>query len=419
MTATAAPSPGKTEPLSLRRSLGLVHVVLYGLGVTIGAGIYVLVAASAARAGLHAPIAFVVTAILVGFTGASLAELGIRMPVAAGEAAYVRAGFGSDRMAKLVGLLVIAVALVSAATISVGAAGYIGVFLPWPDMLLITGVVLAMGWIAGWGVKDSVTFAGVMTMVEVGGLLTIVAAGLLFEPKVVTDLPAMLPVTLAPDVWTGLASASLLAVFAFIGFEGIVNMAEEMENPSALMPRAIFWTLAITTVLYVLVIWVALCALGVDRLAQSKAPLADVFAILTGLSPRTMSAVAIVATLNGIVLNIIMATRVAYGLARDGNLPPLFARLSPKTQTPVVSTVIGTGVVLVFALLLPIATLADLSSRIILVIFALVNLALYLIKRREAEAPAGHFSVPIWVPLAGFGSCVVFLVADAVTVVRT
>ncbi len=332
MTTTASNGralPGPEAPLSLRRSLGLTHVVLYGLGVTIGAGIYVLIAAAAARAGMHAPVAFVITAVLIGLTGLSLAELGVRMPVAAGEAAYARAAFGSDRLAAGVGFLVIAMSLISASTISVGAAGYIGVFLDLPERIIIAGVVLTMGAIAARGIVESVTFAGIMTVIELGGLAIIIVSGFLYEPDIVRRAPEILPLTADPAVWAGIMTASMLAVFAFIGFEGIVNIAEEIKDPSRTLPRAIILTLVITTVLYVLVMWVALAALGVDTLAASKAPLALVFEHLTGASPRTMSAIAIVATLNGIVVNMIMASRVMYGLARQGSLPSIFARTQP------------------------------------------------------------------------------------------
>ena len=415
--ATAgAPSPlSSTAPVSLRRSLTVWHAVLYGLGVTIGAGIYVLVAETAGRAGMHAPIAFVVTAVLVGLTGASLAELGSRYPVAAGEAEYVRRGFRSRRMGTVIGLLVIAMTIVSSATISVGAAGYIRVFLAsWPEALVIVGVVISMGVVASCGVLQSVTLAGVMTLVEIGGLLMIVCAGIWLEPDVVTRLPEMVPVTPSVPVWTGIATASMLAVFAFVGFEGIVNIAEEMKEPERDLPRAIFITLAITTALYVLVTCVALVALGPAQLAAAKAPLAAVFERLTGLSPRTMSAIAIVATLNGIVVNLIMASRVMYGLARSGTLPAVLGRLNRATATPVLATTVAVIGVLVLAIAFPIGQLADLSARITLVVFGLVNVALVLVKRREAAPPCGIFATPMWIPAAGAVSCAVFLVADLV-----
>ena len=408
MSVSGAEDRGPT----LRRSLNLGHAVLYGLGVTVGAGIYVLVADTAGRAGIHAPLAFLVTAVLVGLTGASLAELGSRYPVAAGEAEYVRRGFRSDRMASVVGLLVIAMAIVSAAAISVGAAGYVRVFIPVPELLVIASVVIAMGAIATRGIVESVTFAGVMTLIEIGGLLTIAAAGFFTEPQVIARIPEMLPASFDASIWAGIMTASMLAVFAFVGFEGIVNIAEEMENPARTLPRAIFLTLAITTSLYVLVMWVTLVSLGPQTLATAKAPLAQVFERLTGGSPRVMSAIAVVATLNGIVVNLIMASRVMYGLGRSGALPAALSRISPSTATPVLATTVATAIALILALAMPIGQLADLSARITLVVFGLVNVALVLIKRSSTVSPDGLFKTPIWVPIAGTLSCVVFLVAD-------
>jgi amino acid transporter len=406
----AAPLPAAA--IGLRRSLTLTHAVLYGLGVTVGAGIYVLIAAAAGRAGMHAPISFVITAVLIALTGASLSELGSRMPVAAGEAAFARAAFRSERIATFIGVLVIAMALISASTISVGAAGYIRVFVDLPDKLVITGVIVIMAAVAARGIVESVTFAGLMTVIEIGGLVAIVAAGFWLEPAVITRAPEMLPSTVDAAALSGIFTASLLAVFAFIGFEGIVNIAEEMKEPERTLPRAIFLTLAITTGLYVLVMWVSLAALGPEALAASKAPLALVFEHLTGGSPRTLSAIAIVATLNGIVINIIMASRVMYGLSRHGSLPPALGRVNAVTQTPLIATGLSAAIVLAFALILPIAELADLSARITLVMFGLINLALLVIKLREDEPPAGIFRCPKWVPLLGFLSCVLFVAAD-------
>lgn len=407
------------SPIGLRRSLTLIHVVLYGLGVTIGAGIYVLIAAEAARASMHAPIAFIVTGLLMGLTGASLAELGVRMPVAAGEAAYARVAFRSRRIAAAVGFLAISMSLVSAATISAGAAGYIGVFIDLPARIIIAAVVLAMGAIAARGIVESVAFAGLMTLIEIGGLLIIIGAGFLFEPDIIVRSPEILPFTLDATVWTGIFTASLLAVFAFIGFEGIVNIAEEIKDPGRTLPRGIFLTLAITTVLYVLVMWVALVAVGPSTLAASSAPLALVFERLTGASPRTMSAIAIVATLNGIVVNMIMASRILYGLSRQGALPLAFGHVNRTTQTPLVATAVAVMIVLCFSLWLPIAQLADLSARISLVLFAIVNLALFRIKLRDDPSTKPIFCCPRWVPLAGFLGCILFIAADFIVLMTT
>ena len=142
-----------TQP-AMARSLSLLHATLYGLGVTIGAGIYVLIGAVAARSGMHAPLAFVVAALLMALSAASFAELAARLPVAAGEAAYAREAFHSDKLATAIGLLVVAIAIVSAAAISVGSVGYLAVFIALPSHILIAIVVLAMGAISAWGSKS-------------------------------------------------------------------------------------------------------------------------------------------------------------------------------------------------------------------------------------------------------------------------
>ena len=205
---------------SLSRSISLTQATLYGLGVTIGAGIYVLVGTTVARAGAQTPIAFALAAILMGLTAASFAELAARFPVAAGEAAYVRSAFGSNALATAVGLLVVAIAIVSAAAISVGRAGYVGVFVALPQPVLIALIVLSMGGIATLGVKESIGFAAAMTVVEIGGLIVVVFAGLLFEPRVFTALPEVLPREPNLAILAGLMYATLIAVFAFVGFEG-------------------------------------------------------------------------------------------------------------------------------------------------------------------------------------------------------
>ncbi|NJO32326.1 MAG: amino acid permease [Rhodospirillales bacterium] len=403
---------------SLTRSLSLAHATLYGLGVTIGAGIYVLIGAAAARAGMHAPLAFVVAAALMALSAASFAELACRYPVAAGEAAYARVAFGSRKIATAVGLLVVAIALVSAAAISIGSAGYLSVFFPLPAPILVAAVVIAMGAIAAWGIKQSVSFAGIMTLIEIGGLLLLILIGVASDGPVVARLPEMIP-SPNPALLAGLVGTVLLAVFAFIGFEGLANIAEEVRQPKLTLPRAIFLTLAISTLLYVCVVWVALITVGPSELAQSQAPLALVFERLTGASPRTMSAIAVIATLNGIIVQIIMASRVLYGLAHQGDLPAPFGSVSSRTHTPLPATVFATLVVLMLALALPLHSLAEVTSRLTLVVFTMVNLSLIVIKKREMSLVTEGYEAPAWAPWAGAGACLLLLALDAWFLVRS
>lgn len=215
--------------------------------------------------------------------------------------------------------------------------------------------------------------------------------------------------------WSGVAGTALIAVFAFIGFEHLVNVAEEMKEPSRTLPRALFLTLGLTAVVYALVVWIAVTAVPPGELASSSAPLALVFGRLTALPLALMSAVAVVATLNGIIVHMIMIGRVIYGLAAQGNLPKILTRVNPVTHTPLPATAIGVASILLLALAVPLAGLADLTARLTLIIFAVVNVALIRIKGRKDSPPPGAFVCPRWVPVARFVSSVMLLVADLIT----
>ena len=254
-----------------------------------------------------------------------------------------------------------------------------------------------------------------MTVIEIGGLLLLVFAGFTSDAGIVTRLPEMVPTTANPMALTGLISTTLLAVFAFIGFEGLANVAEEVREPQRTLPRAIFLTLAISTVLYVAVVWIALVTVGPSDLAQSSAPLTLTFERLTGASPATMSLIAIVATLNGIIVQIIMASRVLYGLSRQGGLPAVFGRVSAATRTPLIATAFTTVCVLVLALALPLHQLADVTARLTLVVFTLVNLSLVRLKAREPTTASRVFVAPSWVPWAGAAACIGLLALDLAT----
>lgn len=388
------------------------HALLYGLGITIGAGIYVLIGPVARIAGMAAPAAFVFAAALISLSAFAFAELATRMPVAAGEAAYVSEGFRSRAAGIVVGILVIAIAITTSATITRGSAEYIAVFLGWPEPVIVTAVILAMGTIAAWGIVESITFAAVMTVIEVGGLLLIAVLGFVMMPEAVARLPEAVPNLAGTTAWLAMMNAGLLAVFAFIGFEGIVNVAEELKDPRRNLPRAILATLVITTFVYVAVVWVALVTLGPDRLGAAEAPLAAVFAALTGWPPTAMAAIAIVATLNGIIASIILSARVAYGLARRGDIPEVLGRVNQVTRTPILATALTTALVLILALAVPLTGLAEWSSRLTLVMFAAVNGALAAIKARETRPPSGIFCTPHWVPAAGLAATLAFLIGD-------
>lgn len=410
--SSSSARPSRADQPGLKRALSLPLVVLYGLGVTIGAGIYVLIGATAGQAGIYAPLSFCLAAVVMAPTAASFAELSTRMPVSAGEAAYVRKGFNSRALARIVGLMVVTAGVVSAAAVAIGAAGYISVFIDAPALLIIAAVILAMGLIAAWGIVESVTFAGILTLIEIGGLLLIIAAGLGKDPTIILKMDAIVPSTFQTGPWNGIFAAGLVAFFAFIGFEDLVNIAEEAKTPLKTLPRAIFLTLAITTLLYVAVASVAVLSVPLEGLSESVAPLGYVYEQLTGNPPVIISAIAILATLNGIIVQMIMASRVLYGLAVQGDLPSFLSRVNRVTRTPLAATALVISVVLVLALAFPIEGLAEMTSRVTLSIFVLVNLALLRIKMSGEAAPHGIFCVPAWVPVTGFLASILFLLHD-------
>ncbi|MSU91482.1 amino acid permease [Rhodobacteraceae bacterium 2CG4] len=390
---------------TLRRAISLPLLVLYGLGVTIGAGIYVLIGVAVEQAGMFAPSAFLLAAVVMAFSACSFAELSGRLPQAAGEAVYVEAAFGLRWLTLATGFCIVLSAIVAAAAITLGGTGYILTLIALPQPVVVAAVIVLMGTVAAWGVLESVTFAGIFTVLEILGLLVIVAAGVRAQPEILLRLPEVVP---APGDGAALAAvfgASLIAFFAFIGFDDVVNLVEETRDPARVMPLGIGLTLVLATLLYVMVATVAVMSVPHAELAGTGAPIALLFQRLTGLSPVAISLIAIVATLNGIVIQIIMAARVLYGLGAAGRLPRRFAAVNPRTRTPLFSTALVSAAVLCLALFLPIGRLAEVTTQVILVVFALVNLSLFVLKRRRVPAPAGVFTVPAWVPAVGVVTC--------------
>jgi len=402
-----APAPLQRPRLS--RTLTLPYVVLYGLGVTVGAGIYVLVGEVITLSGDYAPVAFLIAGLVMLMPAACFGELTGRLPFAAAEAHFVRAGFDSSTLFLLVGLGVAAVGIVSSAAIAHGAAGYAAELVDLPYEVLLVAIIILTGTVACLGVRDSIMVAGVLTVIEVGGLLFLVGGALWSGADLGEQAMKAVPVSFSPAIWSGIFGSSLLAFFAFIGFEDIDSIAEETVKPQKTLTRAIFLTLAITLVLYILVVLAALATVPVSDLSGSRAPLAIVFARTTGLSPVAITLIAVLATVNGIIVQIIMAGRVIYGMANEGALPKVLARVNATTRSPVIATGIATAILLVLALGFTITTLAQWTSAITLAIFLLVCIALARIKHRNDPAPEGTFMVPRWLPYGGALACLALL----------
>jgi len=387
------------SPAGLKRSLSLPLLICYGVGTTVGAGIYVLVGKVTAEAGLYAPISFILASLIAAFSAFSFAELAARFPVSAGEAVYVHRGLRSKHLALAVGLLVVTAGTVSSAAIAQGFVGYLAEFFDLPRWLVITGLLALLGAIAVLGIAESVMVAAVATIVEVGGLLAVMWGGRGALTDFASRLPDLLP-PLEAAPWLAILGGAVLAFYAFIGFEDMVNVAEEVKDVRRTMPIAIIATLVITTLCYLGLIVIAVLMVPVADLAASDAPLSLLFERTTGASSAAISAIAMVAVVNGAMVQIIMAARVLYGLASQGWIPPLFARIHAGRRTPLTATVTVTLFSCGLALGLPLVTLAELTSLVTLVIFALVNLSLIAL-RRQSDAATDGLVLPLWVPYCG------------------
>ena len=388
-----------TKQVTLSRTLSLPMILLYGLGTTIGAGIYALVGEIANVAGYLAPMSFLVASLTAGFTAISFAELCSRFPRAAGAALYVKQGFGSERLSTIVGLLVILAGLVSAAALINGFVGYLHQFIGIDRVIAIVLVTLLLGGIAIWGIAESVTVASLITLVEIGGILLVIAVssnGLAsFSANWIQFIP---PADITS--WSGIYFGAILAFYAFIGFEDMVDVAEEVKDVKRNLPLAILLTLGITTLLYMLLMVTALLSLTPTQLADSNAPLALLYEHHTGDKAVVIGIIGMFAIINGALIQMIMASRVIYGLSSRRQLPQILSKVYHRTRTPLIATVVVTLIALVLALIGRLGSLAETTSFIMLTIFSLVNLALWRIKRRD-PSPIGVKVFPIWIPIIG------------------
>ncbi len=389
------------------RSIGLIQLTLFGLGTILGAGIYVLIGKVAAESGLYAPISFFIAALIASATAFSYAELSSRYPRSAGEAAFVFAAFSNRRLSTLTGWAIVLTGLVSAATLANGFVGYFQEFIGLPDTIIIIAVIVLMGLLAAWGIQQSITVAVTITLIEIIGLIIIIGV----SGDHLMNLPERLP-ELRPDSsissWTGIMAGSFLAFYAFIGFEDMVNVGEEVKRPSVTIPIAIGLAMLLATVLYVLVSITAVVSMPMEQLTASDAPFADLMQ-QQGYSPTLISLISLVAIINGALVQIIMASRVIYGMAEQGNAPAWMAEIHPLTRTPVKATMLATSMILMLALALPLVSLAKATSFIVLVVFAFVNLSLLRIKIIKPAEPNIYTCWPA-VPILGAALSVGLLV---------
>lgn len=412
------------EQVTLKRTLGLPMLTFYGLGTIVGGGFYALIGKVAGEAGMHTPLAFLVAAGIALISAFSFAELSARFPLSAGEAHYVLQAFGSKALSATVGWMVIATGVVSAATLARAFAGFLESLAGVPEQGTMVAMVVGLGLVAAIGIGESAVLTVVITVIELAGLLFVLwsAGGSL--GSLPARLGEVLPGTSAagwPAEGSGILLGAYIGFYSFVGFEDMVNVAEEVKRPARNLPRAIFLSVGVTGVLYFSVTLVTVLTVPQAALIASKAPLS--LAVDQGAAALTI--VGMLAGVNGGLVQIVMASRVAYGMARKGQAPSVFAHVHRWTRTPLEATAAGTACVLVLALWFPLVALAKATSTVLLVVYAIVNLALWWIKRRDRQQLGGEPPsreskgegpcYPAWIPAAGFLTCLAFLAFHAIS----
>ena len=381
----------------LKRNLTLPLLTLYGLGNILGAGIYVLVGKVAGIAGLGTPLAFLIAMLVAGLTAFSYMELAGRFPVSASVSVYLHKAFGRRWLSVLIGVAMILGGIASAAALSQGFAGYLRLYVNVPASVASVGIILVIGLIAIKGIKESAVLAAVFTLIEIIGLLLIIWVGRnAFTQASVSDVLRIDPILGTGGVIAG----AFLAFYAFIGFEDMVNVSEEVKNPRKTMPLAILFSLLISTVLYIIVVIVAVTIVSPQDLSTSSAPLALVYERTGAQGAIVLSSIGLLAAVNGIVVQIIMGSRVLYGLAKQGWIHDKFLKLHKTNQTPIFATICIIAAMILATLTLPIVSLAKVTSLLLLGIFILVNASLISVKRKQ-KIHKGYISVPIAIPILG------------------
>ncbi|MBS3064956.1 MAG: amino acid permease, partial [DPANN group archaeon] len=371
--------------IKLKRSLGLFETTLYGVGVILGAGVYVLIGKAAALTGNSLWAAFAIGALIATFTGLSYAELSSMFQKASGEHYYAQKAF-NNHIAFLVGWLIIIGGIIASATVALGFAGYFNALFKTPIIITAIAAILILTIINFWGIKEATWFGIIATFIELAGLLLIIALGFVYFGNVdILELPA--------TGFQGLISGAALIFFAFLGFEGVVRLSEETKNPKSVIPKAIILSILITTVLYILVAISAVSILGWERLAASTAPLADVAAAAFGYKAFfILSIIALFATLSTVLFTLISTSRMLYGMASDGALPAICKKVHKVTKTPWIAVTIIGLLTVGFVLLGDIVKVASLTDFALFGTFTIVNLSLIALRYKDKKIKRGFRS---------------------------
>lgn len=416
--AAAAPDPTATSQPGSRLKQGITGPLLFVfiLGDVLGAGIYALMGVLAVEVGgaLWAPL--VLALLLALLTAGSYAELVTKYPKAGGAAVFAERAFHRPLVSFLVGFSMLAAGVTSAAGLSLAFAGdYLSTFVDVPAGLAAVVFLALVACLNARGITESLRSNVVMTIIEVGGLVivVVVVAMLLADGGGDVGRVTELPAGSSPAMAT--LAAAIIAYYSFVGFETSANVAEEVKDVRRVYPRALFGSLATAGVVYVLVALASAVALPPEDLAGSTGPLLEVVEASGVSMPGWLfSLIALVAVANGALLTMIMASRLAFGMAEQGLLPSVLGRVLPKRRTPWVAIVATTLVAMALTLVGDIGTLAETVVLLLLFVFISTNVAVLVLRKDRVEHD--HFRVWTVVPVLGVASCVLLLTQQSAQV---
>ncbi len=411
-TPSAAATGGDTTPL--RPAISRPMLTVFVIGDVLGAGIYALVGEVAGKVGGAIWTSFLAAGILAVFTATAYAELVTKYPQAAGAALYTHKAFKRPFVTFLVAFAVMCSGVASAATLATAFGGdYLSEFVTVPKLIVAAAFIGVLAFINFRGIKESVTLNLGLTAVELTGLLLVTAIGLAFlldgggDPGRALDFKAGEAVPLA------ILSGASLAFFALIGFEDSVNVAEETREPSRVFPPALFAGLGIALVIYIVVTLIAGMAVPVDRLSESDGPLLEVVQLgPLAIETKVFSAIALFALTNGALINMIMASRLVYGMAAQGIVPRAMGRVNRNRKTPWVAIVFVAVIAFALVGLGDLESLADTTVLLLLMVFVCVNVAVLILRREPVEHE--HWHAPTALPVLGAIACLGLIVQKAV-----
>lgn len=404
----ASAEPDET-PTRLRRAITGPLLYAFILGDVLGAGIYALMGVLAGKVGglLWAPL--VVALLMALLTAGSYAELVTKYPRAGGAAVFAERAFRSPLVSFLIGFSMLAAGVTSAAGLSIAFAGdYFRTFLDVPIPIVAVVFLAVVGALNARGIRESMSANLVMTAIELSGLVIVIVVAAVAVGRGGGDLGH----AMEPPADTGVAGAvlagAIIAFYSFVGFETSANVIEEVRHPTPTYPRALFGALLTAGAVYVLVGVASAAMVPASELQKSSGPLLSVVAASgVNVPPWLFSLIALIAVANGALLTMIMSSRLTYGMAEQGLLPAVLARVLPRRRTPWVAIVVTTLVAMVLTLVGDLATLAETVVLLLLFVFLSANISVLVLRRDTVEHK--HFRVWTFVPFLGIASCLLLM----------